>query len=81
MDGYTTEFSGQRLGKHVPATTDKIAKNGTIYQLCFLWGPCRDVISKGQGKLIVSYVRESVKRGLEPEAEGQPLLEPLPGNV
>jgi hypothetical protein len=28
-----------------------------------------DVISKGQCQLIVSSVRESVKRGLEPEAE------------
>jgi hypothetical protein len=33
----------------------------TIEQLCFLCGPCRDVISKGHGQLIGSYVRESVK--------------------
>jgi hypothetical protein len=27
------------------------------------------------------FIRESVKRGLEPEAEEYPLLKPLPGNV
>jgi hypothetical protein len=36
---------------------------------------------KGQSQLRVSSVRESVKRGLEPEGEEEPLLEPLPGNV
>jgi hypothetical protein len=29
------------------------------------YDPCRDLISKGQGKLVVNSVRESVKRGLE----------------
>jgi hypothetical protein len=29
----------------------------------------------------VSPVQESMKRGLEPEAEKYPLFEPLPGNV
>jgi hypothetical protein len=66
MDGYTSSVSRQRLGKHVPAAKDTIA---TIEELCFLCGPCRDVISKGQGQFVVSSVRESVKRGLEPEAE------------
>jgi hypothetical protein len=42
----------------------------------FLRGPYRDVISKGQGQLLVSSARESVKRELEPEEE-----EPLPGRV
>jgi hypothetical protein len=32
-------------------------------------------------RLELSSVREAVKRGLEPEAEKWPLLEPLPGNV
>jgi hypothetical protein len=40
-----------------------------------LRGPCRDVISKGQGQLRVSSVWEVVKRGLQPEAEESPLLE------
>jgi hypothetical protein len=62
----TRAISGQRLGKHVPASADT---NITIGELCFLRGPCRDVISKGQGQLIVSSIQESVKRGLEPEAE------------
>jgi hypothetical protein len=34
-------------------------------ELCFLRGPCRDVISKGKGQLIVPSIRESVKRELE----------------
>jgi hypothetical protein len=33
-----------------------------VEELCFLCGPCRDVISEG-------HVQESVKRGLELEAE------------
>jgi hypothetical protein len=37
-------------------------------ELCFLSGPCRDVISKGQGQLRVSSIQESVKRGPELEA-------------
>jgi hypothetical protein len=36
---------------------------------------------QGISQFIVSSVRESVKRGLKPEADEQPLLEPLPGNV
>jgi hypothetical protein len=46
-------------------------------ELCFLRGPYRDAISKGQGQLRVS----SVKSGPGPEAEEWPLLGPLPGNV
>jgi hypothetical protein len=46
VGGYSRAVSWQRLGKHVPAATDT---NATIEQLCFLCGPCRDVISKGQG--------------------------------
>jgi hypothetical protein len=34
-------------------------------ELCFLRGPCRDVMSKGQGYTLASSVRESMKRGLE----------------
>jgi hypothetical protein len=54
----------------------------------FLRGPCREVILKTNGatnsvsfQLIVSSVQQSVKRGLEPEAEEEPLLGPLPGNI
>jgi hypothetical protein len=44
-----------------------------VEELCFLRGPCRGVISKT--RLVGdSSVRESVKRGLEPEAEEYPLL-------
>jgi hypothetical protein len=52
-------------------------------ELCFLRGPCREVISEKRfgAYSVDSSVRESVKRGLEPEAEEEPLLEPLPGNV
>jgi hypothetical protein len=38
-------------------------------EMCFIRGPFREVIGKGQGQLLGSSVRESVKRGLEPEAE------------
>jgi hypothetical protein len=48
-------------------------------ELSFLRGPCRDVISKGQGRLIISSVRESGKRGLVHGKRS--LLELLPGNV
>jgi hypothetical protein len=44
--GYTRAVSGQRLGEHVLAAADT---NGTIEELCFLCGPCRDIITKGQG--------------------------------
>jgi hypothetical protein len=40
VSGYTRVVSGQWLGKRVP--------KATIEELCFLCGPCRDVISKGQ---------------------------------
>jgi hypothetical protein len=76
MGGYTTAVSGQQLGEHVPVTRQRILNNATVgrnnNELCFLCGPCRDVISKGQGQLSqlrISSLRESVKRGLEPEAE------------
>jgi hypothetical protein len=34
-------------------------------EMCFLYGPCRDVISKGHGYRLMISVREYVKRGLE----------------
>jgi hypothetical protein len=42
---HTKAVSGQRLGKHIPAATDT---NATIEELCFICGPCRDIISKEQ---------------------------------
>jgi hypothetical protein len=45
MGGYTRAVSGQRLGKHFLAETDP---NATKEELCFLSGPYRNVISKGQ---------------------------------
>jgi hypothetical protein len=73
MGGYTRDASGQRLGKHVPVARHQVLNNATVglqqWKNCFLPSPCRDVISKGQDQSLVSSVRESVKRGLEPEAE------------
>jgi hypothetical protein len=43
--GYTRVVYEQRLGKQVPASTDT---NATTQELCFLCGPCQNVISKGQ---------------------------------
>jgi hypothetical protein len=41
MKGYTGTVSGQRLGKYILTSTDT---NATVEELCFLCGPCRDVI-------------------------------------
>jgi hypothetical protein len=41
----TSAISGQWLGKHISAATDM----NTTEQLCFLCGPCQDIISKGKG--------------------------------
>jgi hypothetical protein len=38
-------------------------------ELCFLYGPCRDVTSREQGYRLVTSVRKTVKKGLEPEAQ------------
>jgi hypothetical protein len=46
IGGYTRAVYGQQLGKRVPTATDT---NATIEGLCFLCGPCRDVMRKGQG--------------------------------
>jgi hypothetical protein len=44
--------SAQRLVKHVPATTDMQATIELLLETgCFLRGPYRDVISKGQSQL------------------------------
>jgi hypothetical protein len=51
--------SGQRLGTHVLVGTDMIA---TIEDLCFLGGPCRDVVNKDQSQLENS-VLQAVKIG------------------
>jgi hypothetical protein len=64
MGRYTRAISGHRLVKHVPAATDP---NYIIEELCFLCGPCRDVISQEQDQF--SPVRKSVKKGRVPEAE------------
>jgi hypothetical protein len=78
MEGCTRVVSGQRLGKNVLAVTET---NATTEELCFLCGPCRDVISKIQSQSLVSSLRQFVKTGLDPEAEESPLLEPLPRSV
>jgi hypothetical protein len=43
MGGFTRTVSGQRLGKHFPAATYTIA---AIEELCFLYGPCPNIIRK-----------------------------------
>jgi hypothetical protein len=69
MGGYTRVVSEQRLDKHVPVASKQILNNAKVglhqWKACFLRTPCRDVISKGQGQVIVvSSVREPVKRRL-----------------
>jgi hypothetical protein len=43
IGGYCQGVSGQRFGKDIPAVA---GMNTTIEELCFLFGPCRGVISK-----------------------------------
>jgi hypothetical protein len=44
---YTTTVSEQRLGKHVPVTTNTHATvDLQLETVCFLCGPCRDVMSR-----------------------------------
>jgi hypothetical protein len=72
MDRYTRSVSRQQLSKCVPVAKQQILDNATVglqWKSCFLCGPSHDIISKGQGQLRVSSVQESVKRGLELEAE------------
>jgi hypothetical protein len=65
--------SGQRLSKQVPAATDTSA---TIEELCFLCGPCRDVISTGQSEKKVWFCTGGCEeRTWAREAEESPLLE------
>jgi hypothetical protein len=45
-------FSWQRLGKHVPFANDTTS---TIEKLCFVCGPCRDIISKEQSEKRVQF--------------------------
>jgi hypothetical protein len=64
-------FAKRRLCKQQPFLGNR-SVNALDYKSgngVFLRGPYRDVISKGQGRLLVSSVRETVKRGLEPEAD------------
>jgi hypothetical protein len=72
MGGYTRAVSGQRLSKHVPIARQQNLNNARVglqqWKSCFLCGLWPDIISKGQGQLFSS-VRESVRRGPEPEAE------------
>jgi hypothetical protein len=67
-------ISGQRLGKHFPVATDESNDRIAVFSI---WSVLR--CYKQGTRLELSSVRESVKRGLEPEA--QTVLEPLPGNI
>jgi hypothetical protein len=64
MGGYITAVSGQRLSKHVPAATDP---NSTIEEL-FSMSSVQRCYKQGT-RLELSSARESVKRGLQPDAE------------
>jgi hypothetical protein len=52
-----------------------LLETGCFYDIC-----ARGYLEDNWGDQVRS-VRESVKRGLVPEAEEYSLLEPLPGNV
>jgi hypothetical protein len=54
--------SGKQLGKDVPDATNTYA---TIEELCFLCGPCREVITRSVGAMSeLSSAREAEKRWL-----------------
>jgi hypothetical protein len=76
MDGYTKTVLGNGSVNKFPFLRSRVLIkqrldyiNGKMEELRPLCGPCRDVISKGQDQLIISSARQSVRRGLEPEAE------------
>jgi hypothetical protein len=56
MGGYTEAVFGQRLGKHVPEEKHESNKRAVVFHVV-------RAMSAG------SYVREPVKRALQPEAE------------
>jgi hypothetical protein len=71
MDEYTKDISEQRLGKHFPVATQQVLNNS---QLDYNKG--RAVFStwsvpryKQGTRSVVGSVLESLKKGLEPEAE------------
>jgi hypothetical protein len=65
MGGYTRAVSGQRLGKHVPAATDKRNNRRAVFSMWSLPRCCKHGAGLELSQLKVSSVRESVKRGLE----------------
>jgi hypothetical protein len=68
INGVMQPVSTQQLDKHVPAATNAHA---TIEERCFLWGPCREVITRAD-----QLRTEFCKGGWEErEAEESPLLE------
>jgi hypothetical protein len=84
MGAYTRAVSGQRLGKHVPVAREQILNNATVglhngRAVFSMWSVPRGYRRDEVWNLVDSFVREYVKRGLE--AEEQPMLEPLLGNV
>jgi hypothetical protein len=68
MGGYTRANSGQRLSKHVPIVRQQILNNATVglqqwKRGVSAWSVLR--CYKQLSQLILSSVRESVKKGLQ----------------
>jgi hypothetical protein len=62
---YTNQGDLQRDLMGLSPTPPNKKKTITMKELCFLRGPCRDIITRGQGYSLVSSVQESVKRRLQ----------------
>jgi hypothetical protein len=73
MGGYTRAFYGQRLGKHVPIARQHILNNATVgvqqWRSCVFYVVRAENLQARDNVSLVSSIWESVKGGLEPEAE------------
>jgi hypothetical protein len=57
--------SGQRLSEHIPMATNTHTTIQLLLETGCFYGPCQNVISKGQSQLLASSAQEAVK--IEPE--------------
>jgi hypothetical protein len=65
MGGYTRTVSGQRLGKHVPTAMNRRAITEVLLEMAFSIRFVPTSYKEDNWGVQVSFVRESVKTGLE----------------
>jgi hypothetical protein len=82
MDGFTRAVSGQRLGKHVSAGTNRRATIDVLLETGISVQSVARSYKEDNWGGQVSSVRESVKRGLElVKLKNLHCYKPLPGKV